>query len=402
VTEPVVKKIANKNARRLLLNAQGLVPLMSGRLDADGLHGIIRSLGHVQVDSIRTVARAHDSILFSRHPGYRPALLSRLLEKEARLFENWSHDAAIIPSEWFPQWQPRFVRLRKDLSERGHWRNRLGDDPEAAIDRIRAVVTERGPTMARELLDPGRGPWWGWSPTKTALEYLWRTGELAIRDRVNFQKRYDLTARVLPAELLNGEPRPQDHIDWACRSALERLVFGTPREIAGFWGSIDTDTARQWCERHLDGDVIQVFVSDHTGDSGRTLFALATIDAHLAASADPPGRVRALSPFDPVLRNRPQTAWLFGFDYRIEIFVPAARRRFGYYVFPLLERDRLIGRIDMKHDRSGDRLAVAGLWLEPGIRRSRGRTQAIMAELDRQRRFVGAKTVHFPDSAWRS
>jgi len=399
---PTIKKIANQDARRLLLNAQGLAPLRSGRLDADGLHEIIRSLGHVQVDSIRMVARAHDSILFSRHPGYRPALLSRLLEKEARLFENWSHDAAIIPSELFPHWQPRFARLRRELWERGHWRKRLGKDPEAAIERIRAVITERGPTMARELADPGRGPWWGWSPTKTALEYLWRTGELAIRDRVNFQKRYDLTTRVLPADLLNGEPRSQDHIDWACRSALERLVFGTPAEIAGFWGSIDTDAARRWCERHLGRDVIQVLVADRAGDGGRTLFALATIDTQLAACVDPPGRVRALSPFDPVLRNRQQTARLFGFDYRIEIFVPAPRRRYGYYVFPLLERDRFIGRVDMKHDRAGDRLAVAGLWLESGVRRSRGRTQAILAELDRHRRFVGAETVDFPDDAWKT
>ncbi len=397
-----MKTIANQDARRLLLNAQGLARLEPGRLDADGLHEIIRRLGHVQVDTIRTVARAHDSILFSRHRGYRPALLSQLLEREARLFENWSHDAAIIPSDWFPQWRPRFDRLRRELAERGNWRSRLGDDPEAAIDRVRAVVTERGPTMARELADPGRGPWWGWSPTKTALEYLWRTGELAIRDRVNFQKRYDLTARVLPAALLDGEPTPQDHIDWVCRSALERLVFGTAREIAGFWGAIDTATARQWCLQHLGQDVIEVFVADYTGGGGRTLFALATIDDQLAASADPPRRVRALSPFDPVLRNRPQTARLFGFDYRIEIFVPAARRRYGYYVFPLLQRDRFIGRVDMRHDRARDRLAVGALWLEAGLRQSRGRIQAIMAELDRQRRFVGAKSVHFPKSAWQS
>ncbi|ANK82452.1 MAG: hypothetical protein TEF_17880 [Rhizobiales bacterium NRL2] len=380
-------------ARRVLLQRQGLADAPGRKIDAGGVRELIERMGFVQVDSISTVERAHHMILFARSQTYRPDLLHRLLERERHLFENWTHDAAVIPTRFYPVWRRKFARDRDRLVER--WRTWRREGFEERLDDVLAHVERNGPVMAREMTTEKRpgGAWWDWHPSKTALEYLWRTGDLAICHRRGFQKAYDLSERVIPAEHRADAPDHDSWVDWLCRGALERLGVATPGELAQFWGLASVEEAKTWASGPAGRGFPRVMVNAVDGSRPREALAdPAILDMHADDIALPP-RLRILSPFDPVLRDRRRALRLFGFDYRIEVFVPAAKRRYGYYVFPMLEGDRLVGRIDMK--REDGALAVRQIWWEPGVRASSGRRQRLEAELDRVRRFIGADRIVF-------
>ena len=244
------------------------------------------------------------------------------------------------------------------------------------------------------------GGWWDWHAGKAALEYLWHTGQLAVAHRDGFQKVYDLPERVIPEAARRYQPSEAALIDWACRAALERLGVASPSELARFFGLVSIEEARAWCARHQGDAAMPVILEAANGAPPRKLFGRPDLEELLRGLPEPQRRLRVLNPFDPLLRDRQRLARLFGFDYRIEVFVPEARRRYGYYVFPLLEGERLIGRIDMKADRQRAVLEVKGLWLEPGVRpRRRGRRRRLEAELDRIRRFIKVDTVQIPKGA---
>jgi uncharacterized protein len=185
-------------------------------------------------------------------------------------------------------------------------------------------------------------------------------------------------------------------VDWACGSALERLGAATPREIAGFWAAVSAAEAQAWCKRHLGHDTVQVMVECADGSPPRPMWARADVVERLK-DLPPPQRLRFLSPFDPLIRDRLRTYRLFNFDYRIEVFVPAAQRRYGYYVLPMLHGERFLGRIDMKYQRQAGILLVHGLWLEPGQRLTKSRQRDLDNALERLRQFLGADSVAFAD-----
>ncbi|MCA1440579.1 YcaQ family DNA glycosylase [Ensifer sp. IC4062] len=386
-------RLSNRDARRIFLRKQGLTAAPQRALGKDGLLKLIRDLGFIQVDSIQTVERAHHQILFSRNQTYRREHLTELLEKDGELFEHWTHDASIIPSAFFIYWKHRFKWESETLRERWiKWRGEGFDDGcEETYERI----VSDGAVMARDLKVDGHvsGGWWNWHPSKTALEVLWRQGRLAIARRENFQKVYDLTERVIPPHHYEGEVSHAEFVDWACRSALDRLGFATHGEIAAFWDLVSPDEAKAWVAAHRD-ELSDVLIESANGGKPRPSYAFVGFPDNLGDIPEPPGRIRVLSPFDPLLRDRNRTERLFGFFYRIEVFVPEAKREYGYYVFPLIERDRLIGRIDMKADRKLGRLDVRRLWLEPGVRASSGRMEKLGSELDRIARFTGVEEIN--------
>jgi len=390
--------IDNRTARRLFLERQGLAFPPQKKLSDQGLLDLIEHLGFVQVDSIQTVERAHHMILFARNQTYRHKQLARLHEREAALFENWTHDASIIPSRFFPYWKRRFAREEARL--RARWRDWHGEGFESELDTVLRHVAENGRVLARELGNDDEsnpktnGGWWDWHPSKTALEYLWRCGHLAVAARDGFQKVYDLTERTLPPHHREPEISEDETVDWACRSALERLGVATSGEISAFWDLVTPEEAKAWCQARKGNELEEVLIGGIEGGRPRAAFCIAGSDP-TADLPEPPKRLRVLSPFDPLIRDRKRTERLFGFHYRIEVFVPAAKRKYGYYVFPLLEGDSLIGRIDMKHERDSGALRVKGLWLEPKVKLSAARQDRLEAELERQRRFTGAEKVVF-------
>lgn len=396
MTRPV---LSNTDARRIFLDRHALLEPPTGPSRGDDLLDLIRRLGFVQVDSINTVERAHHMILWSRRQSYRPKHLTPLLERDRALFEHWTHDAAILPAEYFPYWKIRFAREADRLKRR--WSDWQGAEFHAKVEDVLAHVRSGGPVGSGEVgADEarGKGGWWEWHPSKTALEYLWRTGQLCVCHRRNFAKVYDLTERVLPDGHAAPAPSEAEMIDWACNAALDRLGFATSGELAAFWGIVRPEEAKDWCAGMLRRGAIEEI--DVTGADGTLRRSLARpgLSAGIAALPAPTGRVRVLSPFDPALRDRARAERLFGFHYRIEVFVPEPKRTYGYYVFPILEGDRMIGRIDMKCRRAEGILGIAAFWPEPGVAFGAGREARLMAELQRLATFCGCADIAFADN----
>jgi uncharacterized protein YcaQ len=392
----MVDQLPNRDARRLFLHLHALGDAPGRPFRRKDVPELIHRIGFVQVDSIRTVERAHHHILFSRANAYKPDWLHHHIERERTLFENWTHDASVIPVEFFRYWKPKFHRTRERLMSRDWWRERLGEDYEETCARIRAHIEENGPVRSRDLTadeshhdgSDDNKAWWGWKPSKSALEHLWRTGQLAVSAREGFQKVYDLVEKVVPPEHYAPEVHDEDFIDWACRSALERLGFATPGELAAYWDAITPAEAKEWAERQCPEIAIPVDIGNADGTVRRHLARPDALDLASEVSP-PPGRVRFLSPFDPALRDRKRLQRLFGYDYRIEVFVPEEKRQYGYYVFPMLEGDRLTGRIDMKADRPAGVLRIRKLWLEPRLSLTPQRKAKIEAELQRWLKYLG-------------
>ncbi|KGF67717.1 hypothetical protein LL06_20450 [Hoeflea sp. BAL378] len=392
----MVIPISNIAARRIFLARQGLSASPARALTKQGLLDLIQELGFVQVDSISTVERAHNQILFSRNQTFRREHLRQLLEEDRALFEHWTHDASIIPCEFYPYWKHRFSRREAGILTK--WAKWQGEGFDRAFDETYARIAQGGAIRAREVkeADHKSGGWWEWHPSKTALEFLWHTGKLAISGRENFQKIYDLSERVIPGHHLGQEVSHDDFVDWACRSALTRLGFATHGEIAAFWDLVTPEEAKAWVAANREG-LDEVEIECMGGARARASFAFQGLSPDPADWPEPPARIRVLSPFDPLLRDRNRAERLFGFRYRIEVFVPEAKREYGYYVFPLLEGDRMIGRIDMKADRKAGTLNVARLWLEPKVRASAGRMARLEAELARVARFAGVGDIVYAE-----
>ncbi len=378
--------IPNRAARHLWLWTNLLSVTPTGPLD---IMNIVNRLGFVQIDTIRNVTRAHNHIIWSRNQNFREGGLWPLL-KERALFEHFTHDASLIAAGVYPYWQSQFARLGAHVARHEWYRSGLA---RQQVKDIRARIEREGPlsTHAFDTKIEGKREMWARPPHKKALDQMWYGGELATSHRENFVKFYDLGERVFPAPSPDG-PGPDETINWLNVQALDRLSFGTAGEIQKFWGTLDARTIRNWIADSKSLIAVETQAADGSIVAG---FAPADIEARLAACPAPTARLRLLNPFDPAIRDRMRLQRLFGFDYRNEMFVPKAERKWGYYVYPLLEGSRFVGRIELKADRKAGWLQVTGFWTEPGIKWSANRLDKLDAELCRFARFVGIKQVEW-------
>lgn len=384
-------EISNRDARRLWLSAQGLADTPTGPLDT---MAIIRQLGFVQLDTIRAVERAHHHIIWSRNNRYREHMLNPLLADDRSLFEHYTHDASVIPTEFYPMWQRQFRRKKDRIGASDWFRSMCGPAERAAI---KARIADEGPlsTHAFDTKVEGKKEMWQRPPHKLALDYMWYAGELATSHRQGFTKFYDLAERVIPDHIRAQSHEDAAQVDWLCHAALNRLGFGSLTEIRRFWEATEVSEVKAWAE---NAALIAVKLQATDG-SWSSALAPADIEKRLATAAPPTSRLRILNPFDPVVRDRDRLKRLFGFDYRIEIFVPAAKRQWGYYVFPLLEGDRFIGRIEAKADRAKATLEIIALWREASVKWTAPRARKLEAELERFARFAGLDSVSWACSA---
>ncbi len=380
-------KIPNRIARRLLLDALGLSGQPTGPVDLDD---IIQRLGFVQLDTVQVVARAHHHILWSRNQNYREPMLDRHLADDRRIFEHFTHDASVIPIEFFPMWRRQFRRLGALLERRGWNVDSAGGEHH---DMVRRRIEEDGPLSTKDFESTFKKIKGQWThpPHKQALEYLWYSGTLTTSHREKFIKFYDLTERVIPREIRETTLTDEEQVDWLSRSALDRLAFGTEGEIQRFWDATDNAETKAWVARNQK-TLAPVEVQRSDG-SWQSAFAPADIEERIQQLPSPTQRLRLLNPFDPLVRDRTRLERLFGFEYRVEMFVPAAQRRWGYYVYPLLEGDRFVGRIELKADRKAGRMNLLNFWPEPGVKWSSARYARLQAEIDRLARFVGVDST---------
>jgi len=353
-----VERLSVAQARRIALAAQGFAePRPAGRVDARHLRRVLDRVGVLQIDSVNVLVRSYELPLFARLGPYPRPLLTDLVERRRELFEYWAHEASFAPVELHPllRWRMEWAR-----SEWGHMARRPSDYP-AFVAGVLAQVAERGPIAVSQLVDGGEkhGPWWGWSKGKSALEYLFYTGQVTSAGRgANFERRYDLTERVLPRSILD---LPTPTVEDAKRTLLLRAArhhgVGTAKDLADYF-RIKLTTARPRLDELVEsGDLVPVKV----GDWRET--------AYLHPEARRPRRVNAralLSPFDSLIWERSRAERLFGVRIRIELYTPAPKRVHGYYVLPFLLGDAIVARVDLKSDRKESRLLVQGVFSEDG------------------------------------
>ncbi len=389
-----VLELTKREARRLALAAQGL----HGPLPAPGTDGgrrrlrqLARSLGAIQVDAVNVLARTQFLVPFSRIGPYDRDRLLELSGPGGALWEYWGHAASLLPVELYPLFRPRMERWRADLvdspaaqARRRAWREANG----AYLAAVLAEVDGRGPLTAAQLSDPRRnhGTWWERrSDGRRALEVLFADGVLAAWRGPGFERVYDRAERVIPATVL---ARPALPAEEAHRELLALAAsccgVGTVEDLADYFWIRPRMARPRIAELVEEGRLVEVAVEGW----GRP--------AYMVAGARPRALRRPhatlLSPFDSLIWTRDRTERLFGFRYRIEIYVPRPQRTFGYYVMPLLRGDELVARLDLKADRASGSLRVAASHLEPGAG-ERATAEAAAVELDRVRRWLGLGTI---------
>ncbi len=366
--------------RRLAITAQGYA-LRSRRGTAREVERTIRALSCVQLDSITAVERSHRITLGTRVGAYPRETVSRLLGS-GRIFEYWAHEACLIPVEEWPL-------FRAVMRNHHPWRGDvIGQHPELA-DEVRAAVRERGPIASRDFDGKGGGGMWNWKPAKIMLEALWNSGEVIIAGRVSgFQRLYDLAERVIPREVLDA-PEPDE---------VTRLRELTLRAVRSRGVLTEAGVVEHW---RLRGGVARIrpAVDALLREGALERLRVEDDDADVLVPAgtdlDPakPTAATLLSPFDNLLWDRPFARRIFGFDHVIEVYKPAPEREYGYYVLPLLWRDRIVGRADLKAERREGALIVKAFHLERGVRRSAALDDACERALDRLRQVIGLERL---------
>ena len=389
--------IKNEDCKKLLLSVNHLIdkesPVTADPKSKQWLTETINSLGFVQIDPIPVVEKAHYHILFARNKNFKKDWLTHSLEHDRTSFENWTHDASILPIETWPYWKHYFKRFKNFEVHKGY-KNYFEPLKTKDIDHVLKFIDKEGASKPSDI--PSKVIHWNdayfskTSLSKMAAEYLWRTGELCVSGRQSLAKVYDLAQRVVPHKFYNKSYSKEDFIDWACRKALQQLGFARPIHMAHFMDAISKETALEWSKSHST-ELEEVKVEFADGTEAHSYFALENTINSLDSLPKANSKLKLLNPFDPLTRDRQRVKNIFGFDYKIEIWVPKAKRKYGYYVLPILERDKFVGRIDLKSDRKQSNLNVLGLWWEPKVRASKARTEQLMRQLKSLARFIGVK-----------
>lgn len=358
-------KLARDTVRILAVVKQGL-HRRPPRADRQTLLDTIRRIGLLQLDTVHVVARSHYLVMLSRVGLYDPADLDALLYPERQLFEGWAHVACLIPVEHYQRLAPLIhARRQQDLPS---WLfNSLGENPQEVLDAMLAEVRTRGPVASREFEDPRaeRKGWWDWKPAKDALEFLFHRGYLMIDRRERFQRFYDLAERVLPDSAEPPAGTVEDYRRWAAEHGVWHLGVATAAQACDYHRLKLIPTRQALRSLEEEGALLTAEVEGWKERAYLTPADLPLV-REIEAGEHWPTVTTLLSPFDNLIWDRARVRDLFGFDYRIEIYTPAPRRRYGYYVMPILHRGRLVGRLDPKADRQAQRLILRGLYLEPG------------------------------------
>lgn len=393
-------KLSLETVRRLAVYKQGL-HRRPARVDRQALLDAIRRIGLLQLDTVHVVARSHYLVMLSRVGVYDPADLDALLYPERKLFEGWAHVACMIPVEQYRWLAPVIhARRQKGLPE---WLHRsLGENPRETLEAILAEVRARGPVASREFEDPRpeRKGWWDWKPAKDALEYLFDVGHLMIDRRENFQRFYDLAERVLPESAEPPAATVEEYERWATEQGVWHLGVATAPQASDYYRIKITPARRAVRALANEGALLPVEVEGWKEPAYLCPEDLPLV-REIEAGEHRPEVTTLLSPFDNLIWDRARVEDLFGFQYRIEIYTPAGRRRYGYYVMPILHRGRLVGRLDPKADRQSNRLIVRGLYLEPGEKPGDDLVEGLAGALGEFAAFHGSREVVFqgPDAA---
>jgi uncharacterized protein YcaQ len=355
-----VERLSAAQARRVALAAQGFAdPAPSGAPTGWAVRRLFDRVGVVQIDSVNVLQRAHYLPLFSRAGPYDVALLERAAHRAPRrLFEYWGHEASLIPVGLQPA-----LRWRMDRAAHEAWggMRRIQRDRPELVERVLDEVAARGPIAASEVVEEERpartGPWWDWSDVKRAFEWLFWSGQITSARRRGFERLYDLPERVLPAAVVAAPtPAVEDAQRELLRVSARSLGVASERDLRDYFRLGVAEARERVAELVEAGELWPVEIEGWS------------VPGYLDPAARLPRSVHAralVGPFDSLVWERSRAERLFGFRYRIEIYVPAPQRVHGYYVLPFLLGDRLVARVDLKADRQGGALRVQAAHAEP-------------------------------------
>ena len=363
-----LERFSAAQARRIALAAQGFAePRPTGRIDARHIRRVIERIAVLQLDSVNVFCRSHYLPVFSRLGPYPRELLDRLTAHQTgpirrELVEYWAHMAALIPVELHPMFRWRMARASKDA-----WGGmvRIARDQPDVLENVMNLVRDDGPIRSGEtgFQRPTRtaGEMWNWHDGKVALEYLFWAGQVMASRRVNFERWYDVPERVLPRQILDADSLPPaEQQRTLTRIAARAYGIATEPDLGDYFRLPRAESKLRVDELVEAGELLPVEVEGWHAP------------AYLRPGARRPRRVNAralLSPFDSLVWFRDRVERLFDFRYRIEIYVPAPQRIYGYYVLPFLLGDRLVGRVDLKSDRQAGVLRVQAAYAERGVLR---------------------------------
>lgn len=349
------RKISAEEARAAALQSQGIGGLLWGK-GMEGTLAAIAHLGYVQIDTLAVAARAHHHTLWSRVKNYREPYLDRLVEQK-KIFEYWSHAASFLPMRDY-----RFSLLRKQLYAKGksHWFTQDKKLNRYVLDRIKA----EGPLQSKDFEDTStRKGMWAWKPAKRALEQLFMEGKLMVVKRQGFQKVYDLTERVLPADVDTSLPSKEEFAEYLILTAARTHGLVAEKEIY-YLRPGHVSAVSKMLKRLLgEGKLQEVAVEKN--DNVNYFMLPGTMDSIKSKRAK---EVHILSPFDNAVIQRKRLQQLFGFDFVIECYLPAPKRKYGYYCLPVLYGDKFVARLDPKADRESEIFYVKNFHAEPGFK----------------------------------
>ena len=374
------------DARRIALAAQGFdTARPKTRATQRDVDALISRLGVIQIDSVNVLVRSQELPLFSRLGNHNRNAIPKATEQQ-KLFEYWGHEAAHLPVDLHPlfRWKMEAARLGKAK----HWGlTSFYEENKAFVKRTLKHVATNGPTTSRELSTrtEKKGTWWDWDEAKVALEYLFLTGQLMSRGRgSDFARIYDTPDRVLPQRIIDA-PIPSEHEarkELLVRSAIAQGV-ATASDLADYYRQKLATVKPLIAELVEEGELRTVAVDGWTEKS--FVHRNAKLPKQLHATA-------LLSPFDSLVWCRPRNERLFDFHYRIEIYTPKEKRKFGYYVLPFMMDGELVGRVDLKADRANSQLLALSVHTEKGVKRS-AINDALNAELDAMAIWLGLDRV---------
>jgi hypothetical protein len=353
---------------------------------------VIRRFGYLQLDTVSVAgARSHTIVLLSRLEGMDATVGEELLRPGAPIFEYWGHEASWLPLSLYPAFEFR----RREFRHHPWWGDLAGANPKVAAE-LRRRIREHGPLRSAEMEGRGSKGWWDLGVVKRVASALWSSGELAIRERRNFQRTYDLAERVIPDDLRRHPLKTEDGLESLLLTALDGHGWATTGTLAATWRLKNRKVELVATLRRLQEKGAVLACALESRDGSPTLGWIRPADRELAARLEnvrpPADRGVLLSPFDPLLWDRARVARLFGFDALLEIFKPAPQRIYGYYCLPVLAGEHLVARVDLKADRKRGGLRVVSAHYEnAGAAVAKRDRHAARTAVDRYATAVGLR-----------
>ena len=362
------ESLSISQARKLVLLSQRVPPKKQAANPLDATLSAIEHLGYIQIDTISAIQRAHHHTLWNRNPKYLTSHLEELMD-DKKIFEYWSHAAAYLPIRDYRYSLPRKQAIAR--GEENHWYTR----DEKLMKWVLKRIDSQGPLMAKDFENTGKkiGEWQT-KPVKQALENLFMQGELMISHRVNFHKVYDLRERVVPDHIDTSVPNTEEYVRFLLKRYLQANGLGKAIEMTYLIKKTKAAVSSVLQDMLKNGELVEVEVN---GNNYYVLpTALELLNKPLARS-----KLKILSPFDNLLIQRKRILELFGFDYMLECYVPASKRKFGYFALPVLWDGKLVARMDCKADRKKAQMHIHHIALEPGLEKTEAFAFALSKEL---------------------